>query len=58
MIVELEFQLAEETSHLYVQVGTTSSTAVDPLLALGNIAKVVLFLIELGNYKNALHVPM
>ncbi|KAH9729094.1 Phenylacetaldehyde synthase [Citrus sinensis] len=36
---ELEFQLAEETSHLYVQVGTTSSTAVDPLLALGNIAK-------------------
>lgn len=42
MIVEVEFPLAEEISHLYLQVGTTSSTAVDPLLALGNIAKVVL----------------
>lgn len=27
--------------HLFLQVGTTSSTAVDPLLELGKIAKVI-----------------
>jgi len=31
------------TLQLYMQVGTTSSTAVDPLLALGKIAKVNIF---------------
>lgn len=36
----LELQLTKEGLHLYLQVGTTSSTAVDPLLLLGEIAKV------------------
>lgn len=42
----LELQLTKEGLHLYLQVGTTSSTAVDPLLALGKIAKVT-YLTEL-----------
>lgn len=42
----LELQLTKEGFHLYLQVGTTSSTAVDPLLFLGKIAKVT-YLTEL-----------
>lgn len=33
-------------THLYIQVGTTSSTAIDPLPALGKIAKVIYILLS------------
>lgn len=47
LLVDINFlALTAYPLHLCMQVGTTSSTAVDPLPALANIAKVI-YLIEL-----------